>query len=60
MNRKKAILFISGIQSVLLGMLIVLLATGTIRPVTFAAIVIIVGLVASALIFVAIRKFPPL
>lgn len=59
MIRRRAILFISGIQSALLGMLIVLLATGAIRPVTFAAIVIIIGLVASALIFVAIRKLPP-
>ena len=60
MNRKKAILFISGIESMLLGMFIVLLATGAIRPVTFAAIAIVLGLLASALIFVAIRKFPPM
>lgn len=60
MNRKKAILFISGIESMLLGMFIVLLATGAIRPVTFAAIAIVLGLVASALIFVAIRKLPPM
>ena len=60
MNRKKAILFISGIESMLLGMFIVLFATRAIRPVMFATIVIILGLVASALIFVAIRKFPPM
>ena len=60
MNRKKALLIISGIQAFLTAVALVLFVEGFIRPITFAALLLVIALVSSAVIFIALRKLPPM
>ena len=60
MNRKKALLLLSVIQAFLLAMIVVLFVKNAISLTVFAAVVVTIGVVFSALIVVAIRKLPPM
>lgn len=60
MNRKKALLIISTIESLLTVMAVVFFINGSIRPVTFAALVLVIALVSAVFIFIALRKLPPM
>ncbi|MCR4854162.1 MAG: hypothetical protein K5893_11295 [Prevotella sp.] len=56
MNRKKAILIVSGLQSMALALFCVVFLTNHISLSTFIASVISIGVVSSALIFVIFKK----
>ena len=60
MNRKKAILLLSAIQFFLLALFVVLFVNKAISLTAFVAVVVTIGIVFSALTFVAIRKLPPM
>lgn len=60
MNRKKAMLIISAIEVCLLTTSVVLFLSDIIRPVTFAVLLGVIGLVSSTIIVVALRKLPPM
>ncbi len=60
MNRKKALLLISALEALLLAIAVVLYTAGSINLSAFIAIVVVVGVIASALIVVAFRKLPPM
>ena len=60
MNRKKALLLISALEALLLAIAVVLYTAGSINLSAFIAIVVVVGVIASALIGVAFRKLPPM
>ncbi len=60
MNRKKALLLISALEALLLAIAVVLYTAGSINLSAFIAILVVVGVIASALIVVAFRKLPPM
>jgi len=60
MNRKKALLLLSLIQAVLLAMFVALFVNKAIGLTAFAACVVTIGVVFSALIVAAVRKLPPM
>ncbi len=60
MNRKKALLLITALQTALLVMLIVLFTSHAIKLTTFVAGVLVVGVVFSVITILAIRKLPPM
>ena len=60
MNRKKAILLLSAIQFFLLALFVVLFVNKAISLTAFVAVVVTIGIVFSALTFVAVRKLPPM
>lgn len=60
MNRRKAIVLITGIQALLIGMALALYLSGVVKILTFAVLVLIVGGVSSALMLLVIRKLPPM
>ena len=59
MNRKKAIILISMLESFFFGFSIVLYMTGTIKMYSFIALIAIVSVIASLALVLAIRKLPP-
>ena len=60
MNRKKALLLLSVIEAFLLAMFVVLFVNKAIGLTAFAAVVVTIGVVFSALTVVAVRKLPPM
>ena len=60
LNRKKALVLISGLQMMLLALLVVLYVSGSLSMYVFVGLVVIVGAVFSGLTIVAVRKFPPI
>jgi hypothetical protein len=58
MNRKKALVILFGLQSMLLALLIALLTSNVISFTVFVPLIIFVGVVFSALTVVAVRKLP--
>ena len=60
MNRKKALLLLSGIQAFLLALFIALFVTKAIGLTAFVAVIVTIGVAFSALIVVAVRKLPPM
>ena len=60
MNRKKALLLISALEALLLAIAVVLYTAGSINLSAFIAILVVVGVIASALIVVAFCKLPPM
>lgn len=57
MNRKKVILIVAGAESFLLGLSVALFSGGAINLKAFIGIVLAIGIVGSAAIAVAIKKF---
>lgn len=60
MYRRKAIVLIAGIEAFLIGMIIMLFLSGAVKVLTFAVLVVIVGLLSSVALLLAIRKLPPM
>ncbi len=60
MNRRKAIVLITGIQAFLIGLALALYLSGVVKILTFAVLVLIVGGVSSVLMLLVIRKLPPM
>lgn len=60
MNRRKAIVLITGIQAFLIGLALALYLSGVVKILTFAVLVLIVGGVSSVLMLLFIRKLPPM
>ena len=58
MNRKKALVILFGLQSMLLALLIALFTSNVISFTVFGPLIIFVGVVFSALTVVAVRKLP--
>ena len=58
MNRKKALVILFGLQSMLLALLIALFTSNVISLTVFVPLIIFVGVVFSALTVVAVRKLP--
>ena len=58
MNRKKALVILFGLQSMLLALLIALFTSNVISFTVFVPLIIFVGAVISALTIVAVRKLP--
>ncbi len=58
MNRKKAILLWSSLESMLLAMLLVLFISGSLPLRLFIAVVVLLALVSLAVVMVIIRKIP--
>jgi hypothetical protein len=58
MNRKKALVMLLGLQSMLLALLIALFTSNVISFTVFVPLIIFVGVVFSALTVVAVRKLP--
>lgn len=58
MNRKKALVILFGLQSMLLALLIALFTSNVISFTVFVPLIIFVGVVFSALTVVAVRKLP--
>ncbi len=58
MNRKKALVMLLGLQSMLLALLIALFISNVISFTVFVPLIIFVGVVFSALTVVAVRKLP--
>ena len=58
MNRKKALAVLLGLQMMLLAMIVALFVSGVLNITLFILLVLIVGLVFTALIVVAVRKLP--
>ena len=58
MNRKKALVILFGLQSMLLALLIALFISNVISFTVFVPLIIFVGVVFSALTVVAVRKLP--
>lgn len=58
MNRKKALIMLLGLQSMLLALLIALFISNVISFTVFVPLIIFVGVVFSALTVVAVRKLP--
>ena len=58
MNRKKALVVLLGLQMMLLAMIVALFVSGVLNITLFILLVLIVGLVFTALTVVAVRKFP--
>ena len=58
MNRKKALVILFGLQSMLLALLIALFTSNVISFTVFVPLIIFVCLVFSALTVVAVRKLP--
>lgn len=59
MNRKIMLIFIMGIQLIVLSILCGLLFVKLININVFVFMVLLVGIVATALTVIALRKFPP-
>lgn len=59
MNRKIMLIFIMGIQLIVLSILCGLLFVKLINIKVFVFMVLLVGIVATALTVIALRKFPP-
>ena len=57
MNRKKAILMLSGVEAFLMTMIVVLFLTGVISPKVFVALIIVLGIASSGFMAVIVRKF---
>ncbi len=60
MNRKKAILMAAGLEACLLAILVVLYVSGTIKMMTFAIGICTIAVIMSAVMFMIIRKLPPM
>ncbi len=60
MNRKKAILLLALIQGLLLGVMCALFVAGTVKPLTFAVIIAVLGVAMSAVFVIVFRKLPPM
>ncbi len=60
MNRKKAIVMAAGLEACLLAIFMVLYINGTIKMTTFAIGVGTLAVIMSAVIFIIIRKLPPM
>ncbi len=58
MNRKKALAVLLGLQMMLLAMIVALFVSGVLNITLFILLVLIVGLVFTALTVVAVRKLP--
>jgi hypothetical protein len=58
MNRKKAILLWSSLESMLLAMLLVLFISGSLPLRLFIAVVVLLAVVSLAVVMVIIRKIP--
>ena len=58
MNRKKALVVLLGLQMMLLAMIVALFVSGVLNITLFILLVLIVGLVFTALTVVAVRKLP--
>ena len=58
MNRKKALVILFGLQSMLLALLIALFTSNVISFTVFVPLIIFVGVVFSALTVVVVRKLP--
>lgn len=57
-NRKKAILMLTGLETFLFALLVVLFISGAVSPTLFLALALTVALVSSSILFVVLRKFP--
>ena len=58
MNRKKALVILFGLQSMLLALLIALFTSNVISFTVFVPLIIFVGVAFSAFTVVAVRKLP--
>ncbi len=58
MNRKKAILLWSSLESMLLAMLLVLFISGSLPLRLFIAVVVLLAVVSLAVVMVIFRKIP--